>query len=98
METTEQLHQGWRDGADDLGITVQKLEDPVLVSHFGSKAGMLCALRSTKEGQRELQREAEALGMGWSALGTSYLRYDRELFIETLNDWGWCGEGPPPPW
>ncbi|MGO9977392.1 MAG: hypothetical protein ACLP01_32215 [Solirubrobacteraceae bacterium] len=36
--------------------------------------------------------------MGWSALGESYLHYDRTLFIDTLNDWGWCSEGAPPSW
>jgi hypothetical protein len=59
---------------------------------------MLCGVPPTEEGERELRQEAEAQGMGWSILGSAYLRYDRELFIDTLNDWGWCGEGDPPSW
>ena len=27
-----------------------------------------------------------------------YEHYDRELFTETLNDWGWFREGTPPDW
>jgi len=36
--------------------------------------------------------------MGWSALGPAYLDYDRDVFIDALNDWGWTGTGAPPPW
>jgi hypothetical protein len=98
MQTTEQLLNSWRDAADDLGIGVEEQDDAVLVPQFCSKTGMLCAMRPTPEGQRELQREAEAHGIGWSVLGASYLRYDRDHFIDMLNDWGWWGEGSPPPW
>jgi hypothetical protein len=95
VESTQQLLRCWREAAADLGIEVTQLDDAIVVPRFGSEAGMLCA---TLEGQRELRRRAEELGMGWSALGAAYLRYDRELFIETLDDWGWCGEAPAPPW
>jgi hypothetical protein len=58
---------------------------------------MLLALL-TADGFREVQEEAESRGMAWSALGASYLRYDRAHFIETLNDWTWFSDNPPPPW
>jgi hypothetical protein len=45
-----------------------------------------------------LERQAAELGTGSSALGESYLSYDRALVIETLNDWGWHGKGDPPQW
>ena len=28
----------------------------------------------------------------------SYGQFDRELFVATLNDWGWFGDGQPPDW
>jgi hypothetical protein len=34
----------------------------------------------------------------FSQLSPWYLRYDRALFVDTLNDWGWFGEGPLPSW
>ena len=37
-------------------------------------------------------------GLYPSLLGESYRAYDRELFIDTLNDWGWYGGGDPPSW
>lgn len=33
-----------------------------------------------------------------SKLSRSYLDYDRALFVATLNDWGWFGQGRPPSW
>jgi len=36
---------------------------------------------------------------GWlSILFPVYRNYDRGRFIETLEDWGWFGEGSPPDW
>jgi hypothetical protein len=34
----------------------------------------------------------------FSQLGPSYLKYERALFVDTLNDWEWFGTGSPPPW
>ena len=59
---------------------------------------MLCAVRETSEGQRELRQQAVALGTRWSVLGPSFLEYDRDLFLGTLNDWGWFGVMAPPSW
>jgi len=54
---------------------------------------MICALHRTRDGWEELRRMAESREAGWSALGHSFLQYDREVFIEALSDWGWCGDG-----
>jgi hypothetical protein len=48
---------------------------------------MICALRRTRNGWEELRRLAESREAGWSALGHSFLQYDREVFIEALCDW-----------
>jgi hypothetical protein len=50
------------------------------------------------EGLGCTQARADHLGMGFSVLGVSYLSYNRPLVIATLNDWGWCSKGNPPPW
>jgi hypothetical protein len=31
-------------------------------------------------------------------LADTYLTYDRHLFVGTLDDWGWFGEGSAPAW
>jgi len=98
MGTTEQLLRSWREAADDLGLKVEEFGDAVVVRSFGSPRGMLCAIRQAPAEVRELQDEAESRGMGWSALSESYLRYDRTLFIDTLDDWGWCSENAAPSW
>ena len=98
MGMTEQLLQPWREATDDLALTVEQLGDAVVVRRFGRPRGMLCAIRRTPAGVRELQDESESRGMGGSALSESYLRYDRALFLDTLSDWGWCGEVTPPSW
>ncbi len=59
---------------------------------------MLCAFRPTQDGWKALQRQAEGRGAGWSALGLGFLRYDRTVFVDALNDWGWCGGEPAPGW
>ena len=98
VDEADAIQRSWLEAAADLGIEVEPVGDGVLVANFGSGAGMLCALRRTAPAWQALRRAAEARGAGWSALGHSYLSYDRDLFIETLSDWGWFGEGPPPDW
>jgi len=41
---------------------------------------------------------AEEHGYFVSVVSTSYEDYDRELFVDTLNDWQWFGPGDPPEW
>jgi hypothetical protein len=41
-----------------------------------------------------LEELSESLGYFQSTLSPKYYdRYDRELFLETLRDWGWTGPG-----
>jgi hypothetical protein len=98
MERDQALFDCWRQAAIEPGIKVEEVDGAVRVAEFGSKSGMLCAICETRGSQDELTREAKQRGMGWSALGTSYLTYDRELFVDTLNDWGWCASAAPPEW
>jgi hypothetical protein len=89
--------EAWRSAAADLGIDVEVRDDAVIVRDFGG-AGMLCANRRSQAGIDDRRREAERLGMGWSALGPAYVDYDRATFIDALNDWGWAGRASPPSW
>ncbi|RLB64085.1 MAG: hypothetical protein DRI90_05485 [Deltaproteobacteria bacterium] len=42
---------------------------------------------------------ADAVGYYGSGLNPLYYEhYDRECFMETLNDWGWFGDDDPPDW
>lgn len=71
---------------------------PLALRIWFDAAGMLCAIRREPPAVDELRREAEGRGMAWSALGPAYASYDREIFVDALNDWGWNGAGPPPEW
>ncbi len=82
----------------DLGIEVEEVGDGVLVAEFSSPEGMLCSIRESSNRNLNDRCEADGQGASRSVLGASYLTYDRPLFIETLNDWGWFGEGAAPAW
>ena len=46
-----------------------------------------------------MQQAAAEGGFYVSFLAPSYDDFDRELFVATLNDWGWKGrEGAAPEW
>ncbi len=77
------------------GIEVVQLGDTIVIRGFGTQAGTLC---SAIDDWQSVADEAKRQGMAASGLGDSYLSYDRNLFIDTLNDWGWCGQGDAPPW
>src|SRR6185437_5970466 len=95
-DEADALYRAWQEAATDLGVTIRQVGDAVLVSDFGSEGGMLCAVRRGEEEWSALRDEAEPLGAGSSSVGTTYLRYDRESYIDMLSDWGWCGGGAPP--
>jgi hypothetical protein len=92
---TEQLWQSWSAAGEDLGIVVERLGEGVVVREFGRPSGTLCAIRDDSQ---KLREEAEKYEMGFSILGTSYLVYGRDLFMDTLNDWGWHSAADPPTW
>ena len=49
--------------------------------------------------RHEITEATEPLGYYCSGLSPVYLTYERRLFIETLNDWGWYDrELEPPSW
>jgi hypothetical protein len=95
MQHEAPLLASWLEAGEDLGVKVEEHGDAVVVREFGNSLGMLCSLAEDGAAHKS---DAKQLGMGYSLLGKSYVSYDRALFIDTLNDWGWYGQGDPPPW
>lgn len=96
----------WRAAATDLDLIViapfilrhggDSHEFPALIRHFGSPSGAV-VLQLGAQDEEYLSSIARKAGYFTSALGKSYESYDRQLAIDTLNDWRWCGplgEGP----
>jgi hypothetical protein len=106
-ERVDALRRAWLRAADDLGIRVSvegapddtqppRLTYAVLVGDFGSSKGTIVwPLDELYSGQTETAAEQ---GYFYSYLSPDYESYDRDAFIEALNDWGWSGEGQPPDW
>ncbi|HYV39094.1 MAG TPA: hypothetical protein VE988_25635 [Gemmataceae bacterium] len=97
----ELIRQCCQTAAEDLGIRVSA---PFVLVEDGGKAHQFIALFPDFGGPHgtlilELddygtapQLVAQNLGYGWSCLNTgSYGCYDRDVWIETLDDWGWSG-------
>jgi hypothetical protein len=92
----------WRDAAEDLGITVVapyglldaggEVDSAAVawIESFGSVQGtVVAAYRSNREA---ILSAARGRGQFCSFINeASYARYDRDLFVATLNDWGWYG-------
>lgn len=104
----EAVVHAWRRAAADLDLDVKapwtmatdadSAECLALVIGFGNGAGTVVAL-TTDPRAGALQVAASSKGLSLSLLdATSYGRYERELFVDTLNDWGWQGDGDPPDW
>jgi len=77
---------------------VDGIECVALVEDFGSSHGTIVLGRHIAPGLA--RSTAKAQGRYVSLIDeVSYSSYDRKLFIETLNDWGWYGEpGEAPSW
>jgi len=101
------LIQAWQEAAQDLGIEIvlpfvltltngETVHADILVKDFGP------TLVFTDKAVEILNRLGDQLGVagyGYSAFCGDELVYDRDLFIDTLNDWGWTGpEDRRPTW
>jgi hypothetical protein len=99
------LKEAWEQASVDLGIDVtfdieifdgdNNICFPILIKSFGSNKGTLVL------SGRDIKEEsiAKKYGFYFSCLFQSYQEYSRQLFIDTLNDWGWFGaENDMPEW
>ncbi len=100
VATYTAVKKAWGRAGDDLNLTItfrfilRQENRPyhyiVHIENFGSPLGaLICAL----EQWREFGPVAQKHGYFCSGLNLSiYSKYNREKFIETLNDWGWFGK------
>lgn len=104
-EMDELISDAWRQAAVDLGIrvvapfslTTESGETEWFEVHlpdFGGPKGMVMA--SQDRGFTDMR---ERLGYYQSNVFPIYRTYDRQCFVDTLNDWGWFGgKGQEPGW
>jgi len=101
MSSEKGFAEAWREAGAVLGIDVTvpfvldsgegPLQCTALVHCFGSRAGTLVVpLRS---GSDQLKVAAKENGFYLSLVNEdSYATFDWDLFVSTLDDWGWQGE------
>jgi hypothetical protein len=101
-DTEAKVVAAWKEAADDLGIRftapfiVAGHEHLGLVHRFGRPVG---ALISVLHEPSEQTPRPESDDYFWSILGPGYGRYDRQAFINTLDDWRFFGsEAERPSW
>lgn len=100
--------QAWIEASRDLGIRyvhpftfTTKDKRSVTTTggwlpDFGSPHGTLL---STRFDPAEISALEEQTGYQLSGLNPlHYEPYRREVYIKTLNEWGWFGAAEPPPW
>ena len=100
--------KAWLEAANDLKINVihpfsflskdNKLVTTagVYLPDFGSSKGTLLNCRFNSDSTCDL---VDLTDYCLSGLNPSYYEpYDRDTYIETLNDWGWFSFDNPPEW
>ena len=98
LSDNEELIEAWKEASKELGIEIETpfflqmdgrvIKYDLLIKNFGSKNGTLI-LTTNETNEYEI---AEKLGFYYSALNPyHYSKYDKELFIDTLTDWGYFG-------
>jgi hypothetical protein len=88
----------WHDAARDLGIrftspfTAEHGGTAIsclgLVHHFGRRIGTIISVLHEPSSE---MRDPDGDEFFLSRLSDSYARYDRQFFIDTLNDWQFFG-------
>jgi hypothetical protein len=97
------LVRAWLSAAEDLGIDViapfvlpvddGEVRCVALLREFGHRNGMLVRRGGVPEWKAAvgLLNRAVELGYGVTHVGRSYSVYERDKYIDLLNDWGWHG-------
>jgi hypothetical protein len=105
-EVESSLVAAWREAARDLGVKFttpfaetlhgEAIHGLGLVHQFGGRVGMII---SDLEQPGPWLPDRVKSDYSTSRLSDSYTRYDRKLFIATLNDWQFLGpDSQKPPW
>jgi hypothetical protein len=106
-EVAESMGNAWLEAAGELGIRVTaphaistsfgRATYVALLPDFGGKLGTVIVPIAGEHGVEQLA--AKEQGVHFSQLAESYCSFDRDLFVATLNDWGWFGpEDAKPDW
>jgi len=106
---TNPMAQAWLDARDDLGIRVihpfafvtksgrEVQTSGVYLPDFGCSAGTLLLCRFDPEWVDDVSDDTDYFSPGLNP--NTYEPYHRELYIQTLSDWGWHGsEDEVPLW
>ena len=98
MTAREHTIKMWQEAAQDLGFrfvpdfALQDETVPLiylgLVPEFGGRRGMLII---TEQDYARHVRTAKQQGYGYSCMSEHFEPYDRQSFVDILNDWGWAG-------
>jgi hypothetical protein len=100
--------QAWIDASRDLGVryihpfTFTTKDGRQLTTtggwlpDFGGPHGTLLLTRFDPESMDGSEDDTDFNSSGLNP--ESYEPYTPEVYMETLNDWGWFGEGVPPSW
>lgn len=103
----EEMMNAWRQAARDLEIRViipfvlitedgERESYEAHVMDFGGPSGTIVGGIHDDKNSSDRRKEA---GYDASDLAPVYRSYDRQLFIDTLDDWKWFGaEGKQPAW
>lgn len=99
------VSEAWRMAGADLDVRVQAparvviggtaIDCSAFLPDFGSVNGVAAfsvSMRPTLPAPMNTDPYRSLLN------DTTYARFDRDLFICTLNDWNWFGKGEPPDW
>lgn len=111
MNAIEQVQEAWRRAASELGfefVSPHAIEDGErrteyhgFIRNFGGPIGtVFIAGESFDVGIGDCALIAKQQGYFFSRLNAEvYGTFDREVFVETLTDWGYFGEsGVAPEW
>jgi hypothetical protein len=93
----KEIISAWRKAKDDLEIRIDpelaltlkdRTDTFLFIENFGGPNGTIAISADDTMDFKELTQ----MGFYCSALADSYSTYDRILFIDTLNDWGFYGD------
>jgi hypothetical protein len=96
----KKMINAWEKAAKDLGIEIEVPfhfngeEFPLLIKYFGSRKGtVILDIDDIAIADDQISKDYY-----WSGLNpANYTQYNREKFIDTLEDWGWYGENSNKP-
>ncbi|HET9235924.1 MAG TPA: hypothetical protein VFO10_01665 [Oligoflexus sp.] len=101
MSPLSKVQLKWIEAASDLQLTIEidfdlvlknilVLKAPVFLHDFGGEKGTL--ILESFEDISSLEKELTKAGFGFSVQKSHASdKYDREIFIEMLTEWGWTG-------